>query len=254
MNRAGADDNPNKKIIFISQLRLKMDKHYIVATIRPWNIAHYHAAKDSLPGTWHLITEKEGLTLERLSAINPRYIFFPHWSDKVPDEIVRMYDCVCFHETDVPFGRGGSPIQNLIALGHEKTVVTALKMVKDFDAGPVYAKRGLSLQGLAEEIFIRSSVLVFDMIANIVRDEPAPLPQEGEVTIFKRRTPEQSRITTGLADLSKLFDHIRMLDAQDYPKAFLQLDGLRFEFSRPALRTDRIVATVDILIRPDEET
>ncbi len=24
------------------------------------------------------------------------------------------FECVCFHMTDVPYGRGGSPLQNLI--------------------------------------------------------------------------------------------------------------------------------------------
>ena len=48
-------------------------------------------------------------------------------------------------------------MQNLIAQGHRETVITALKMDNQLDAGSIYMKRPLSLEGLAEEIFIRAS-------------------------------------------------------------------------------------------------
>jgi len=36
--------------------------------------------------------------------------------------------------TDVPYGRGGSPLQNLIVRGHTETKLTALRCVRDLDA------------------------------------------------------------------------------------------------------------------------
>ena len=56
------------------------------------------------------------------------------------------YNCVCFHMTAVPYGRGGSPLQNLIIQGFSSTLITALKMVKELDAGGVYTKRTRSLR------------------------------------------------------------------------------------------------------------
>lgn len=229
------------------------DQHYVVATIRPWNVAQYHATVSSFPGVWHLITDPGELTLKHLASIEPRYIFFPHWSHKVPAEIIDGYECVCFHETDVPYGRGGSPLQNLVERGHRDTVVTALRMAEDFDAGPVYAKRPLSLLGLAEEIYIRSAAIIAEMIREIAANEPTPVPQTGEPTIFRRRTPEQSAIPQGAQALEALFDHIRMLDAEQYPHAFLKYDIFRFEFTRPVLRTGRIEANVSITLDSRKE-
>jgi methionyl-tRNA formyltransferase len=231
---------------------MMLDQNYVVAAIRPWNVVQYHATKSSLPGAWHLITDPDALTVEHLASIQPRYIFFPHWTRKVPAEIIDCYECVCFHETDVPYGRGGSPLQNLIERGHKDTVVTALRMVEDFDAGPVYAKRPLSLLGLAEEIYVRSAAIVFEMIAEIAANEPTPVPQIGEPTVFIRRKPEQSAIPQGAQTLAALFDHIRMLDAEQYPHAFLEYANFRFAFTRPALRTGRIEATVSITQRSQE--
>ena len=66
------------------------------------------------PGRWHFIGEREELTEARVASIGPSKTCFLHWSWKVPAEILETYECVCFHMTDVPYGRGGSPLQNLI--------------------------------------------------------------------------------------------------------------------------------------------
>ncbi len=186
------------------------------------------------------------LTLENLERIKPRYIFFPHWSIKVPEEIIELYECVCFHETDLPFGRGGSPIQNLIEMGIETTQITAIRMTKELDAGPVYIKHPLSLNGLAEEIYIRSAKIISSMIQKIVTTEPIPIPQTGNATVFKRRTPTQSFITKEIDTLEQLFDFIRMLDADGYPLAKLRFNSFEIEFKQPAFRVNKIEAIVSI--------
>ena len=142
---------------------------YIVATIRPWNIKMFHAVIKKYPGQWHLVDNPAGLTVDLINKLQPRYVFFPHWSALVPQEVLDCVPCVCFHETDVPYGRGGSPVQNLIVRGHEKTKITALKMEAGLDTGPVYMKRPLSLLGTAEEIFVRASRIVADMILEIIQ-------------------------------------------------------------------------------------
>ncbi|PNW32559.1 UNVERIFIED_CONTAM: methionyl-tRNA formyltransferase, partial [Euhalothece sp. KZN 001] len=160
------------------------------------------------------------------------------------------YECVCFHMTDVPYGRGGSPLQNLIIRGHQKTKLTALQMTEEFDAGPVYLKEDLCLGGNAEEIYLRATHLSAKMIGKIIQEEPTPQPQSGEVTNFKRRQPSESEIPQ-LSSLSQLHDFIRMLDAEGYPKAFIDDQGFRYEFTRSALYDGRIVA--DVTITPIEE-
>ncbi|RLB12462.1 MAG: methionyl-tRNA formyltransferase, partial [Deltaproteobacteria bacterium] len=217
-----------------------------VATIKPWHIQVYHEVVKNYPGEWHLISEPKELSVAKIETLRPKYIFFPHWSHIVPDEILNLSDCICFHETDLPYGRGGSPVQNLIANGHRKTAITALRMIPQLDAGPVYMKRSLSLEGLAEEIFIRSAHIVADMIKVIITENPEPEDQVGEPTFFRRRTSEQSRVPAGISDLMELFDHIRMLDADGYPKAFFDIGPFRYEISRPALRTDAIYADIRI--------
>ena len=219
------------------------ERSYLVAGCRSWNREVFDRQIRGLPGDWVFVDRPDALTPRSVGGLDPRYLFFLHWSTKVPHEITDRYECVNFHMTDVPFGRGGSPLQNLIARGHTSTMLTALRMTDELDAGPVYMKRRLSLDGRAEEIYVRATSLAAEMIEAIIRDEPEPRPQEGEVVVFERRRPRQSEVA-GTGSLDELHDFIRMLDADGYPRAYLVHRGYRYEFSNSARHGDHLEARV----------
>jgi len=191
------------------------------------------------------ISTKEGLNDDVLSSLNPLWIFFPHWSWKIPKQIHEKYNCVIFHMTDLPFGRGGSPLQNLIVRGYKQTMLSAIKCVSEIDAGPIYKKVPLSLEGTAEDILKRAAVLMGEIIVFIIEKNPMPSEQIGEVVTFKRRRMEEGDICN-LQNIDQVYDFIRMLDAENYPHAFLQTKYLRFEFVDAHLETDYIEAKVVI--------
>lgn len=223
---------------------------YIVAGNRRWNKQLFVERLQFLPGKWKFAGNPAELNKLVNECNNPRFIFFLHWSHQVPPEIHQKHECVCFHMTDVPYGRGGSPLQNLIQRGHRDTKVTALRMVHEMDAGPVYCKQSLSLEGDAEEIYIRAGYLSAKIIAEIILHEPSPANQEGNPVIFKRRKPEQSAIPQELADLSEWHDFIRMLDAEGYPHAFINHGRFRLEFTRSSRIGESVVADVKITTLP----
>jgi methionyl-tRNA formyltransferase len=224
--------------------------NYLVVTTKQWNLEVYEEHISKLEGSWLVITDKENLTLDNIQKISPKYIFFIHWSWIVPEEIVKRHECVCFHMTDLPYGRGGSPLQNLIVQGCEKTMLSALRMEKGVDTGPIYYKKPLSLHGSAYDIYKRAGKLCWDMISDFIKDNPCPVSQKGVVTNFKRRTPEQSQIPEGLL-LKEMYDYIRMLDAPGYPKAFLEMNGYRLEFESSDYTNHKLNAKVSFIKRED---
>ncbi|MFW5697659.1 MAG: methionyl-tRNA formyltransferase, partial [Fimbriimonadaceae bacterium] len=169
-----------------------MSASFVAVGCKSWNRVHYETLlKPHGRGEWHYIGEKSELTRAALDALKPKYVFFLHWSWIVPAEIYENHRCVVFHMTDLPYGRGGSPLQNLIVRGHRETKLSALQMTGELDAGPIYLKRPLSLEGSsAEEIYIRAGELSCEMARAIAKDDPEPVRQSGEVTEFRRRTPE----------------------------------------------------------------
>jgi len=224
---------------------------YIVAAIGAWNKDTFDKYIKEIPGNWYFASTPNELN-KLLETVNPKYIFFPHWRWVVPKVVIEEYECICFHMTDVPYGRGGSPLQNLIVRGHKKTVLSALRMEEGIDTGPVYFKEPLRLEGTAQDVFRRASKQSWRMIAYFISENPLPIPQKGEVTLFKRRKKEESLIPEGLS-LEQVFDYIRMLDAPDYPKAFIENENYRFEFEAAQLDKNELTASVKITLRNIDE-
>lgn len=223
---------------------------YLFASCKTWHRPYFDALTEDTGANWVWVSSPEEL-IEALARVTPRYIFFLHWSWIVPPSIWNHHECVCFHMTDVPYGRGGSPLQNLIMAGHRHTKLTALRMEGEMDAGPVYAKRDLALSGTAQQIYLRAGALSVDIMLWMISAMPEPTPQVGEPTLFQRRTPAQSRIP-GALELDGLYDFIRMLDADGYPHAFLDYGEFRLEFRDAQHHGTQLTAAVTLYQRPNE--
>ena len=222
-----------------------MERVCIFATNKAWYDKSTTRLAELTGVSFLRVTTPEEITLEKLREIKPEYIFFPHWSWIIPPEIWQNFTCVIFHMTDLPFGRGGSPLQNLIVRGIQETKISALQCIQELDGGPVYLKKNLSLHGSAEEIFLRCVPIIEEMVCEILVNHITPQAQIGEPVLFKRRTPLESRIPESQG-LAGLYDHIRMLDAQGYPPAFVEIGNFRLEFTRASLRHGKVEANVEI--------
>lgn len=222
----------------------------MIVTIKQWNIENYRriVRDNNEEIKWKLITNNEELCIDNIKKFNPDYIFFPHWSWIIPKEIYEMYKCIVFHMTDLPFGRGGSPLQNLISRGIENTKISAIRVVKELDAGDIYLKKNLNLNGTADEIFTRASKIIFkEMIPEIIKDNIKPIPQKGEIVHFERRKPEQSKIEENIENIESIYDKVRMLDGEGYPKAYIKFGRYRIEFSRAQYNGKDIIADARIV-------
>lgn len=213
---------------------------FLLVTEKKWHDDLFQYLSQNIEGNWYRIKNRNDFSLDFVNKLKPRMIFIPHWSYIISRHIHEQYECVVFHMTDLPFGRGGSPLQNLIIRGIKDTKISALKVSDGLDTGDIYLKKSLSLAGTANEIFIRSTSVVAQMIAEIIKQDLKPVPQEGLVTEFKRRKPEEGSIGK-LDELEKVFDYIRMLDCEGYPNAYIEVEHLRFEFSNAVFENDKMV-------------
>jgi len=132
--------NPKKELIKIENMV------YVFCAYREWALQLYEKLTKKYEKTI-LIKNPKKLTSSYIKKINPEYIFFPDWSWIIPNEIVENFKCVCFHESNLPKFRGGSPIQNQIINGIKKTKSTAFLMNNKLDAGDILLKRDLLLSG-----------------------------------------------------------------------------------------------------------
>jgi len=196
------------------------------------------------------ITKKDDLKLENLKRINPRYIFFPHWSWKVDSEIFESFECIVFHTAPLPYGRGGSPIQNSIIRGINRSQVCALKMTNVLDGGPIYERQEISLNGNIDEIYSKIAKCVEYLILKICNINPTPLPQKGNIVSFKRLSYADN-ILLKEYKINEHYDRIRMVDGVGYKRAYILFGDYKLEFSDAELVNNELLAKIRMFKNED---
>jgi len=194
---------------------------------------------DLLNQDFQKILKPQDLTPEVLSSGDLDLIFFPYWNNKIPSEVFDNWRCYVFHVAPLPYGRGGSPVQNLIREGFESAPLNAIRVVEELDAGPVLMSSEISLEGAASDIFARISRQIADQILSIIRGLPPEIEQSGEPTLFKRIRPKENEIKAGMS-LQEMYDEIRMVDSPDYLPAFVRIGAFDIELYGAALSEHEI--------------
>jgi len=135
------------------------------------------------------------------------------------------------HESDLPEGRGFAPVQWQILEGKSDITVCLLEISDEVDAGNIFAKMVLSLDGgeLYEEIREKQAVITFELISRFLERYPNINfeTQQGKPTFYRRRNPSDSQL-----DLDKTirdqFNLLRICNNKDWP-AYFELHGVRYK-------------------------
>jgi methionyl-tRNA formyltransferase len=184
----------------------------------------------------------------KIFKINPKIIFFIHWSKIIKPKIYKKYICIQFHSSNLPKFKGGSPIQNQIIRGVQKTKITSFRINSKIDGGDICLKKNISLKGRAEEIYKRIENISLKMIIQITSMKKIKFfKQKGSSSNYKRRMEKQSNIGYyKLKSLKKYYDFIRMLDASGYPNAFCIFGKYKFYFKNAKLKKKSVVGNFEI--------
>ena len=214
---------------------------YIIITKRKWDLNNFKKLKKNI-----FVLDK--VNIIKIKRINPKIIFFIHWSKFINKSIFEKYLCIQFHSSNLPKGRGGSPIQNQIMLNIKKTKISAFKVSERLDSGPICIQGDLSLQGNALDILSKMEAKSVQMIKKIIKTKNLKFKkQKGKPSFFKRRKPSESKINAyKTKTINELYDFLRMLDAPGYPKAFIKLNKFKFSFNDIKIIKNKINAKVEI--------
>lgn len=184
----------------------------------------------------------KGVLESTLNRVQPDWVFVYHWSYIIPESIYSKYRCVAFHTGNLPEDRGGSPIQNQILRGKTFSKVNAIVVQDPVDSGAVYGSKSISLQGSLYDIWNAVAEAAKKLIGDILKYDIEPIPQTGESTTFKRKKDNILQPTS----LGSIYDQIRMLDGEGYPKTHLIVGDYKFDFSRAKIQEDSVLADVKI--------
>jgi len=147
------------------------------------------------------------------------------------DVLARSAHTLVVHQSDLPRGRGWSPLAWQILEGRSEIPVCLFEAVEGLDEGPVYFRDVITFEGheLVDELRKAQAASAADLCARFVEAYPnvTPEPQVGIPTYYPRRTPESARLDVD-ASLAEQFDLLRISDNERYP-AFFDLRGHRYE-------------------------
>jgi|TARA_B100000586_G_scaffold126882_1_gene91656 methionyl-tRNA formyltransferase len=217
---------------------------YLFCAYRDWALKLFQKLKKKYPDMYLLSSPKK-LTINYLKRKKPEIIFFPDWSWIIPNEIISNYKCICFHESNLPKFRGGSPIQNQIIRGITKTKTTAFIMNEKIDAGDIILQKDLSLEGSIQEIFSRMSENDYSLILKIMNGKYKRRKQSGKPTTYSRRKPKESELKSLNHSINYLYNFIRMLE-DPYPNAFIRIGKQKLIFKKAIYNNKKLSLEVKI--------
>jgi methionyl-tRNA formyltransferase len=155
-------------------------------------------------------------------------------------QISKFQSVLVVHESDLPKGRGWSPMTWRLLNGEDTMILTLLEAAPKVDSGRILASLQVSLNGtellpeLREIQISKSILLVKEFLLNYPSSLNSAQIQIGQPTYFARRSRTDSRCSPD-ATLNSIFNLLRISDSRKYP-VFFEKNGAFFR-----LRIDRIV-------------
>ena len=137
---------------------------------------------------------------------------------------------IVVHESALPEGKGWSPITWQILEGKNVIPITLFEAAEEMDAGPIYFKDEINLNGmeLVDEIREQQANKTIELCLSFVKsiDSINGHPQSGESTFYRRRRPEDSELDIN-KPIKEQFNLLRVVDNENYP-AFFKMNGVKY--------------------------
>lgn len=135
------------------------------------------------------------------------------------------------HESDLPKGKGMSPLTWQVIEGQSRIPVTLLEATQEFDAGKVYKKIYINLRGdeLNSELKHLQGIATIDLVLYFIDNFPLSAngtPQKGDSTFYPRRKAEDSELDINLS-IRDQFNLLRVCDNERYP-AFFYMNKIKY--------------------------
>jgi methionyl-tRNA formyltransferase len=135
------------------------------------------------------------------------------------------------HESDLPHGKGWSPLTWQVIEGKNCIPVTLFEASSDIDSGDIYLQKNIYLEGhelineLREKQADVTKELILEFIQNIKTIKSKK--QVGDESFYPKRSAMDSKINIDESILSQ-FNILRTVDNERYP-AFFELNGIKYK-------------------------
>ncbi|BBI31782.1 formyltransferase family protein [Cohnella abietis] len=150
-----------------------------------------------------------------------------------PTLLSRNLHNLVVHASDLPKGKGWSPLTWRILEGDNEIPVVLFEAVGKVDDGPIYLREKLVFEGneLIDEMRLELGKTTISLCNQFLQQYPAVIAraeqQQGDSSYYPRRTPADSQLDPDLT-IREQFRLMRVADNARYP-CYFELDGCTFE-------------------------
>jgi len=134
------------------------------------------------------------------------------------------------HESDLPEGKGWSPLTWQILEGSNAIPITLFEATEKVDAGHIYSQDIMMFEGheLIEELHEIQGIKTIDLCLRFIEQYPnvKGKEQEGSETFYPRRQPIDSKVDPNRT-ITELFNNFRVADNTRYP-VYFEHNGYRY--------------------------
>ena len=202
--------------------------------------------------------EKIRKEYEFVSDLHPDLIITLAYGQIVPQGLLDIppLGAINLHGSLLPKYRGAAPIQYALLNNEKKTGMTLMKMVKEMDAGEMYATEEVEIseEDNSTSLFLKmgeaASRLILRVLPDFLLGKIKGIPQdESKVTFAPSIKPEEERIDLNKSTL-EVFGQIRALS--DVPGAYLYLDNLKLKIYKAKIVSESFNGEVGEIVKADK--
>ena len=194
------------------------------------------------PFSW-IIPYANSLSLEINSKMNYTAVVIHSHEEVIEGNILCLLSCekifknlhlnkhnLVVHESDLPKGKGWSPVTWQILENSTKIPVSLFEAAVNVDSGPIYFKDYICLDGseLLPEIRAMQGKVTNKLVMKFLDNYPnvEGLQQSGEETFYEKRTERNSEVDINRS-IKEVFNLLRVCDNKRYP-AFFVLNDVKY--------------------------
>lgn len=128
------------------------------------------------------------------------------------------------HESDLPNGKGFSPIQWQILEGKSEIIVSLIEMAEEVDSGPIINQTKIVFDGteLYDEIRFLQGTATLELVENFFNSYPdfKRRSQVGESSFYRKRTESDGELDVDLS-IRENFNLLRIGNNTEWPSFFM---------------------------------
>ncbi len=130
---------------------------------------------------------------------------------------------IVVHASDLPKGKGFTPMKWQVLEGKNEIVLTLFEAVEECDAGPYYFKDKIAFAGyeLLDDMQNMMGEKILEMCCRFVEhiDEMVPIQQHGDSTYYRRFNSDDDTLDVDMS-IRELFPRMRIADNSRFPLMF----------------------------------